>query len=146
MTLLFLVHVGATLAMTGLIWFVQVVHYPLFAAVGEASFSPYEIEHARRTGFVVIPLMLAEACSAVLLAWLRPAGLSPSLLLVGLALVGLIWASTFLVQVPLHEVLARGFDADAHRRLVASNWLRTFLWSARAVLVLWLASTVLTVR
>ena len=64
----------------------------------------------------------------------------------GLALVGLIWASTFLVQVPLHEVLARGFDAEAHSRLVASNWLRTFLWSARAVLVLGLASTVLTLR
>ena len=26
-------HAASTLAMTGLIWFVQIVHYPLFAAV-----------------------------------------------------------------------------------------------------------------
>ena len=33
--LLLLLHAAATLFMTGLIWFVQVVHYPLFARVGE---------------------------------------------------------------------------------------------------------------
>ena len=141
MNLLFLVHLGSTLAMAGVIWFVQVVQYPLFATVGAAQFAAYEIAHAQRISFVVVPLMLAEACTAAVLAWTRPAGLSPTLLVIGLVLVGLIWLSTFLVQVPLHDILARGFDADAHRRLVASNWIRTSLWSVRAVLVLALAAS-----
>ena len=34
MPLVFLLHLGATLALVGLIWTVQVVHYPLFAGVG----------------------------------------------------------------------------------------------------------------
>jgi hypothetical protein len=39
------------------------------------------------------------------------------------------------VQVPLHERLSAGWDAAAHQRLVASNWVRTVLWTVRAVLV-----------
>lgn len=31
---LLLVHAAVTLYMTGVIWFVQVVHYPLFSCVG----------------------------------------------------------------------------------------------------------------
>lgn len=34
---LLLVHAAATWAMVGLVWFVQVVHYPLFAQVGGMS-------------------------------------------------------------------------------------------------------------
>ncbi len=43
--LFFLAHITATLYMTGLIWFVQIVHYPLFARVGNAEFSAYEQRH-----------------------------------------------------------------------------------------------------
>ena len=59
-----LAHVAATAAMTGLIWFVQLVHYPLFARVGVADFTAYEREHVRRTGLLVAPLMLLEALTA----------------------------------------------------------------------------------
>jgi len=140
MDLLFLVHLGSTLAMAGLIWFVQIVHYPLFAAVGVERFVAYEELHARLTSIVVVPLMCAEAFSAAALLWLRPPAISFALAAEGLALVVLIWLSTFFVQVPLHQTLAGGFDADAHRRLVGSNWIRTVLWSLRAGLVLWMAA------
>ena len=58
------VHAFATVAMTGLIWFVQVVHYPLFARVGEEGFHAYEAAHARATSRVVAPLMLGEVGTA----------------------------------------------------------------------------------
>ncbi|MEY4607349.1 MAG: hypothetical protein RLY45_2109, partial [Actinomycetota bacterium] len=38
-------HLVATMFMVGLIWFVQVVHYPLMAAVGEQQFVAYEDRH-----------------------------------------------------------------------------------------------------
>jgi hypothetical protein len=53
------------------------------------------------------------------------------------ALVGIAWASTAFVQVPLHGTLARGFDEDAHARLVATNWVRTIAWSGHAALMAW---------
>jgi hypothetical protein len=53
----------------------------------------------------------------------------------GLALLGVVWASTGLLQVPRHGELARGWNPRAHRRLVTSNWLRTAAWTARAALL-----------
>ena len=57
--MLLLIHAGATLYMTGLIWFVQVVHYPLMARVGEDGFAEYEKHHQRLTTWVVAPPMAA---------------------------------------------------------------------------------------
>ena len=123
-----------TLAMVGVIWFVQLVHYPLYAAVGEGEFQAYQAQHVRRTGWVVIPLMLGELGTA--LAALRyPGPASAAEVALGLALLGLIWGSTFLLQVPRHERLARGRDLESARSLVTTNWLRTLGWSARGALV-----------
>lgn len=135
----FIVQAVASPALAGLVWFVQVVHYPLFAAVGGgAPFAAYEREHARRTTTVVAPLMLLEAGAAASLLVLDPSAAT----LVGAALVAAIWASTFLVQVPCHRALERGWDAAVHRRLVRTNWTRTVLWTARAAVAVWLLETV----
>lgn len=124
-------HTFATLFMCGLAWFVQVVHYPLMARVGERHWCEYERAHGTRTTWVVMPVMTLEALAALQLAWSAPGPVTWS----GLALVALLWLSTFLVQVPLHARLARGFDARLHGRLVATSWLRTGAWSLRAALV-----------
>ena len=58
--LVLLLQLLTTLAMFGLIWFVQIVHYPLFVRVGEPGFRDYAGLHATRTTYVVAPLMLVE--------------------------------------------------------------------------------------
>jgi uncharacterized membrane protein len=133
--LLRLIHLGATAFMTGLIWFVQVVHYPLFARVGREGFVDYERRHTRLTTFIVGPAMLLEAtCAGLIFAHaLRHAELDPFLPAFGVALLALIWFSTAFVQVPRHRELERGFDETAARRLVRSNWWRTIAWSARTI-------------
>jgi hypothetical protein len=123
--------------MVGLIWFVQIVHYPLMNRVGSGIFKDYEALHLSRTTWVVVPLMLTELGTNLLLFWF-PAGLSRALLGFGLVLLSLIWLSTFFLQVPQHRRLSRGFDASTHRRLVRSNWFRTWLWTARGFWTLWL--------
>ena len=125
----------STLSMVGLIWFVQIVHYPLFDSVGKEEFAKYEQRHQQRTGFVVIPFMLVEATSSVFLVIWPPERIALPVAWLGLALTAFIWAMTFFVQVPAHERLASSFDASIHRRLVRSNWFRTMGWSARGVLV-----------
>lgn len=123
--------------LAGLIWTIQVVHYPLFARVGREGFAAYEQSHAHLITLVVGPAMLAELLAAVALVALRPKGVPAWACWASLALLAVIWASTAFIQVPCHNVLSRGFDADAHARLVSSNWIRTAAWSARAVLVAW---------
>lgn len=122
--------------MAGVIWFVQVVHYPLFAHVGGDGFAAYHAAHARLTTLVVGPLMAVEAATAVWLWWTRPAGVAAGLLWIGLLLVALLWATTFLGAVPRHAGLASGFDAATHAGLVAVNWVRTIAWTARAAVAI----------
>lgn len=126
-----LIHAAATLAMAGVAWFVQVVHYPLFALVG-GDFPAYEERHANRTTIVVAPLMSVEAATALLLLAWQPGAVTAA----GVCLVVLIWASTAALQVPCHRLLGRGFDRAVHRRLVGTSWLRTVAWTARGGLAL----------
>jgi uncharacterized membrane protein len=130
-----LVNTAATLYMTGLIWFVQLVHYPLMSRVGAEGYREYQVAHQNLTSLAVGPAMLAELLSAVALVALDT---KDGWRWIGLAAVGGLWASTALLQMPLHATLANGFDAEAHARLVASNWIRTALWTGRSALVLWL--------
>ena len=136
MTLLLFAHAAATLAMTGLIWFVQLVHYPLFACVDRRGFAEFERLHQARTTWVVAPLMLTELATAVALVRTPPGEAWAAWTWTGLALVGFLWATTALVQVPLHKRLDAGWDAAAHRALVRSNWWRTAGWTARGVVAL----------
>ncbi len=133
-SMVLMLHLLATAGMVGLIWFVQVVHYPLFAAVGRDGFVEYERLHQRRTSFVVGPLMAAEGVTAVWLALAPPPEVPRLFAMVGLAVLGVVHASTVWLQVPQHAALSRGFDAERARRLVRTNWVRTAGWSVRGVI------------
>lgn len=126
----------ATVFMTGLGWFVQVVHYPLFARVGAAGFAEYHARHSALTTQVVALPMLAEIATAAWLVLVPAPGVPRTWAWIGLALVGVVWASTAFLQIPQHGVLGGGYDEVAWRRLVAGNWVRTIAWSLRSLLVL----------
>lgn len=139
MKMLLLVHVAATLCLVGLIWTIQVVHYPLMGQVGAEAFSRYHVLHSSAISWLVVPLMLVELGTAIV--WVvRPLSDTTWPAWLGLALIGVIWLSTAVLQVPQHNILAGGFDAAAHHFLVTSNWLRTVAWSLRGVLVVWFVS------
>lgn len=134
--LLFGAQLVCLLFMVGVIWFVQLVHYPLFAHVGKEAFSHYEKLHVQRTGWVVIPPMLGELATALALLLWRPAYLSLEMSIVNVALLGIIWLSTWGLQVPCHQKLSEAFDLETARRLVQTNWIRTVGWSLRAMLLI----------
>ena len=130
------VHAGATLFMVGVIWTVQVVHYPLMADVGESEFPAYERRHMRLITLIVGPAMAVELGSALLLVAAKPGGVPEWSLWAGLGLVVALWLSTGLIQGPAHVRLARWRDPRLLRRLVNTNWARTAMWTARGVLSL----------
>jgi hypothetical protein len=140
--IILLVHALSTSMMTGLIWFVQIVHYPLMSRVGSDDFVSYERAHTRATTWVVGPLMIAELISAIYL--LAQADSDAVLMpIVGLVALGGIWGSTLLLQIPAHRILEQRFDAKIHARLVQTNWIRTFLWSLRSLLAMWMLASIL---
>jgi hypothetical protein len=56
-----------------------------------------------------------------------------------------VWLVTLFVQVPAHRRLGHGFEAEVHRRLVTSNWLRTAAWTARGALALAMTASALAI-
>ena len=142
--LVLLVQFAATWTMVGIIWFVQVVHYPLFARVDDPGSGAYAVENQRRTTRVVGLPMAAEGITALWLVASPPDGLGRLLPAVGLVLLAVVLGSTVVVQVPAHAQLVDGHDPATVRRLVAGNWVRTAGWTARGVLVA--AMVLLTTR
>jgi hypothetical protein len=129
----------ASAVMAGIVWFVQLVHYPLFARLPPTGSAAWCAEHRRITPRVVLPPMLVEAGTALWLAAAPPPAVGRPAALVGLALVAVAWASTLFVQMPLHARLGReGAAAATVAALVRSNWLRTAVWTARAALAAWM--------
>ncbi len=126
---------AATWAMVGLIWLVQVVHYPMLARFADAVPVAAATDHQRRITYVVGPLMAVEGLSASWLLADRPETMGAAAAWVSAALLGVALGSTALVQVPLHGRLARGADPGAGRRLIATNWLRTGAWTARGLVL-----------
>lgn len=107
MNLLFLVHTASTLCLVGLIWTIQLVHYPLFEQVGSDTYTAYQAAHQWRITLLVLPLMLAELVTAGLLVLNPPRDVPAVVAWLGLILVGVIWLSTFFLQMPQHATLGK---------------------------------------
>ena len=134
--ILILVCLTSTLFMTGLIWFVQVVHYPLFDRVDRGDFLRFHADHSRLTSLVVFVPMVLELLSSLGLLIERPIGVPVWLLWLGAALAGASWLSTALIQVPLHGRLGNGFDPTVHSLLVTTNWIRCVTWTGHSAVCL----------
>ena len=131
-----LIQIASTWFMVGLIWLIQVVHYPLFAHVGRDEFVGYSVKHQNRITWIVAPVMLIELVTAGLLVFWPIDGLSKFYFRIALGLLIAVWISTAAVQVPQHGKLASRYDRETIHRLVVGNWLRTALWTVRGILVL----------
>jgi hypothetical protein len=118
--------------MTGLIWLVQLVHYPLFRYADIQRFAKMHEFHSRQITWIVFPVMTIELISGLALAFTR----GSSVLWVNFSGIILIWACTGLLSVPIHNRLATEQSPELIERLIFTNWPRTGLWTARALLLL----------
>lgn len=120
----------------GLIWMIQLVHYPMFHGLSKKNFSSQIQFHKKRISVIVIPVMTAELLtSAALAGWSEE---FKFIHITGLVLVTFIWLLTFILQVPIHNKLSDGFDQTLVRKLVLFNWYRTVLWTLKSILVIFL--------
>ena len=129
-----IIHLSLCLFMTGLIWLIQLVHYPSFAFVEENNFSQFESFHTQRISLIVMPVMIAELISGL---YLLPSNASTPLFMTSLVILGIIWASTFIFSVPCHYQLNNGKNNKVIKRLVLTNWPRTIGWSLRSGLLIY---------
>ncbi|MFZ4405583.1 MAG: hypothetical protein ACOYOK_15930 [Pseudobdellovibrionaceae bacterium] len=130
---LFFLHLTCCAFMTGLIWIIQILHYPTFEKIPEKDFLNFHSWHSTKITYLVGPVMLLELATAILLFWL---GTNNNLYALNLILLVLIWLSTFFLSVPLHNKLTKNKNDQHIKNLVRTNWLRTSLWSLRLFILL----------
>ena len=133
MDLLFFLNVISAFLLTGVIWTIQIVHYPSFHYIDKLSFINFHHFHERRISIIVMPLMLIELTTSTAL-YIN--NMSSIVFALNLLIVVMIWCSTFFVQVPIHSILSMKKDKKLIEKLVNTNWIRTFLWSMRMLLII----------
>ena len=144
--LVLLVNLLSTWTMVGVIWFVQVVHYPLLSVVPVESAASVAVEHQRRTGWVVGAPMALEGVSTLALLVMVPEGVAWFVpWLAGIPLAVALGATIFL-SVPRHERMARQPDAQVGKELVSTNWVRTIAWTMRGCIVAGMVLATLAAR
>ncbi|MEQ8673334.1 MAG: hypothetical protein RLP44_02710 [Aggregatilineales bacterium] len=138
MKFIVLIHLASTLTMVGVILIIQIVHYPLFSNVAAESFIAYEARHTQLITLIVLPLMLCEAISSLILTAQPPPNIPTFPLWLGVIMLSIIWGMTMIIHVPQHGLLSQGFDSITHNTLVSSNWIRTIAWIMRGLIALWI--------
>ncbi len=141
MPLLFVINLASCLLMTGLIWLIQLVHYPAFKYIGDSNFTAFHQFHTQSISYIVLPLMFIELVSSFYLAYQLPS--YQISLQFALGIVIIIWISTFTLQVPAHNALANGFNEIQYQKLISTNWLRTIGWSLRSLILLFILYSII---
>lgn len=136
-------NLAATLVMVGVIWFVQIVHYPLLAIVPMDSASSMALIHQRRTAYVVGLPMAVEGVSTLVLLGAAPDEVWWWMPWLGGVLLAVALGSTVILSVPRHAEMAQNPTPEIGRALVRTNWPRTIAWSLRGVLGIIMLSQVL---
>lgn len=136
--LLFIVNLVTTAIMVGVIWTIQIVHYPFFHRFDKQDFNLHMDNHRKKISYIVIPIMLAELASAIGLVIIDTQFQAE--FISGLILLLLTWLSTAVIQVPAHSKLANGYNQTEVHKLVRLNWIRTLLWSTRLAILLFILS------
>ena len=124
-----------TFGLVILIWVIQILHYPSFIFYKEQNFSSAMKFHQLRITLITLPLMITELALSAFIFYKSQNIFSTF----SLILVGLIWISTFFIQVPLHEKLLKKMEPIIISRLVKTNWIRTVLWTLKLIVLGWQA-------
>lgn len=131
--MLLLLHFMASSIMVGVIWVIQLVHYPSFNYIEKQRYSNFQSFHMTRISYVVIPVMLIELLTLVLLIYSMDQ-INIELVLSGIILL-LIWVITAIFFSGAHQKLTLGYDKSVVGNLIQMNWSRTLLWTFRLILL-----------
>ena len=128
-----ILHLIATSVMVGVIWVIQLVHYPSFHFVELKQYTTFQRFHMARISYVVIPAMLTELFTLILIVISMDQ--IDAIVLASAVLLIFIWLMTAVFFSGVHQKLTLGYDQTVVDKLVKLNWGRTLLWTLRLLLI-----------
>ncbi len=132
----FFFHLIFSAIMVGVIWVIQLVHYPSFHFIDKAIYDSFQKFHMNKISIIVIPVMILELATGFLLL----IGNSKNILIIiSFGILILIWGITGLFFSDAHGKLISGYNELIVNKLVSMNWIRTALWTFKMILLLYLS-------
>lgn len=129
-----LIHAMITFAMTGIIWFVHLIHYPVMNAL-DWQRETFEKIHWQKTMKIAVIMLILELGTGILFVLFHPVKIPSSLPISGLLLIVLIWVNTWWMCVPSHCQLKQQYNENSLQKLMKANKWRAILWSLRSVII-----------
>ena len=126
------IHLISTAIIVGIIWVIQVVHYPSFYFIERDEYVSFQKFHMDKIAYIVVPVMLIESISGFILIYNE----LNTVLLISMILLFFIWVLTGIFFVPIHQKLTSGYQEELVEKLVKINWFRTIFWTIRLLLVM----------
>ena len=126
-------HLISTSIMVGVIWVVQLVHYPSFKYVNESDYVIFQKYHMSNISYIVFPVMFTELITAILILFFGEESLFFMLSLICLFL---IWVITGVLFTKYHSILKEGKDLKIIKKMIKANWIRALLWTMRLIMIL----------
>ena len=114
--------------MFGVIIVTQVVNYPLLLDFLRSDIKNLHNSYVNKISKIVIPSMFLELLIALYLVY---NGTYLSYINFGLLII--IYISTFFIQVPIHDNIKYNANMSLFKKLIFSNWIRTFCWLFKSV-------------
>ena len=127
------IHLIATSIMVGVIWVIQLVHYPSFHFIESKQYTTFQRFHMSRISYVVVPAMLTELSTLIFLIIFMDQ-IDTLVTVSGLLLI-IIWLMTAVFFSGVHQKLTSGYNKTVVNNLVKLNWGRTLLWTLRLLLI-----------
>tara|TARA_B100001939_G_scaffold183569_1_gene158097 strand:+ start:440 stop:865 length:426 start_codon:yes stop_codon:yes gene_type:complete len=128
------IHLISTSMMVAIIWIVQILHYPTFKYIDQKRYEEFQDFHMKRISYIIIPIMLVELSSGVIVLIIDSSLYTP--FGVSLVLLIFIWILTALLFSKVHAYLLKGYDEDSINKLIDLNWIRTIFWTVRLIILI----------
>ena len=128
-----MIHIISTSIMVGVIWVIQLVHYPSFKYVNESDYINFQKYHMSNISYIVFPVMFTELITALIILFFGEKSLFFVLSLICLFL---IWVFTGVLFTKYHSILKEGKDLMIIEKMIKANWIRALLWTMRLIMIL----------
>ena len=131
--IVFMFHFISTSIMVGVIWIIQLVHYPTFLFIDKQKYFNFQKFHMSKVSYIVMPAMTVELFSGIYILLYSENLIENNLFLLAFSFLVLNWVITGLVFVKIHNSLLIEYNMQTILLLVKLNWIRTTLWSLRLI-------------
>ena len=134
--------------MVGMIWVIQVLHYPSLGKAGkltfetenEAIYDALQSQHVDRIGNLLLAPWLIEGVTLLAILWIalfKSEYLTRLPTLINGAAMAVILAISGFWSAPAHGKLLDRFGADVYDGLMTANFVRTIAWTICGVMSVW---------